>query len=303
MARYRATVFTPLAPDEAFAYLSDFATTEEWDPGVVRAERITRGAPALGSEFRVTSAVLGRETSLTYRIVAHDPPRAVTLIGGNCSIISEDTITFQPTGEGGTSISYDADLRLRGPLRAADPLLALVLQRIGDRARAGLARRLGAEGRHVLHPLSGRALDGRSYQLPAELPAARNLLLVAFRREQQELIDGWLPWALKREGGEAGIAVFEVPVLSARYSPARWFIDGGMTRGIPDAAARARTITVYTDVAAVVDNLGLAGTNTIAAVVVEPSGRIIALETGAFTRTKARRLTEALEPTAVAAHA
>lgn len=296
MARYRATIFTPLPPTEAFAYLSDFSTTAEWDPGVVHAERLTPGAPGLGSEFRVTVTSLGRETSLTYRIVAHDAPRAVTLSGANCSVLSTDTITFEPTADGGTRIGYDAELRLRGPLRLADPVLGIALRRIGDRARAGLAQQLGPQQSHVLHPLSGRALDGRSYQLPADLPAGRNLLLVAFQREQQSLIDEWLPWALKREREATDLAVFEVPVLSSAYGPARWFIDGGMTRGIPDAGARARTITVYTDVAAVVANLGLAGTDTVAAVAVEPSGRILRVESGAYTPAKARRLATALKP-------
>jgi hypothetical protein len=80
------------------------------------------------------------------------------------------------------------------------------------------------------------------------------------------------------------------------YGPARWFIDGGMTRGIPDAAARARTITVYTDVGMLVDNHGLAGTDTIAVLLVERSGRILAHETGGFEEQKAERLAGALAP-------
>ena len=86
-------------------------------------------------------------------------------------------------------------------------------------------------------------------------------------------------------------------MLSSVYGPARWFIDGGMTRGIPDASARARTITVYTDVGKVVDNLGLAGTDTIAVLLVERSGRVLASEVGGFEELKAERLAAALAPT------
>ena len=42
MARYRASIETQWTPDEAFAYLSDFSTSAEWDPGVVEAERSRR---------------------------------------------------------------------------------------------------------------------------------------------------------------------------------------------------------------------------------------------------------------------
>jgi hypothetical protein len=70
-----------------------------------------------------------------------------------------------------------------------------------------------------------------------------------------------------------------------------------MTRGIPDAAARARRITVYTDVRKVTDNLGLAGTDTIAVLIVERSGRVLASEVGGFEEHKAERLAASLAPT------
>ena len=81
MARYKATVDTPRPPDDAFAYLSDFSTTAEWDPGVVEAERIGKAPVADGSEFRLVADFLHRKTTLTYRIVEYDPPNAVTFRG------------------------------------------------------------------------------------------------------------------------------------------------------------------------------------------------------------------------------
>jgi hypothetical protein len=40
MAHYNASVENPRLLHEVFAYLSDFSTTEEWDPGVVEATRV-----------------------------------------------------------------------------------------------------------------------------------------------------------------------------------------------------------------------------------------------------------------------
>jgi hypothetical protein len=40
MAHYNASVDTSRPPDEMFAYLSDFSSTQEWDPGVIEAERL-----------------------------------------------------------------------------------------------------------------------------------------------------------------------------------------------------------------------------------------------------------------------
>jgi len=302
MARYRAALDTPREREDVFAYLSDFSTTQEWDPGVVEAERLNDGAVGEGTEFRLVAEFLGRKTALTYRIVEYDPPRAVTFRGENATVISDDRITFEAVDEG-TRITYDADLALKGPLRIADPLLRLAFNRVGDRALAGLRNKLAPTRPGELSPLSGRSLEGRSYELPGDLAKPYNLLVVAFRREQQAVVDRWLSWLIELEQRRPDVAVYELPVLSSTYSPVRWFIDGGMTRGIPDPAARARTITVYTDVQKVEENLGLAGTDTIAVLVVDRGGRILAREHGGFEQEKAERLATALEPRAKVAAA
>lgn len=146
MARYQASIETSWSPGEAFAYLSDFSTSAEWDPGVVEAERIGSGMIRDGTEFRLVAQFLGRRTSLSYRIAEYAPPRAVTFVGENATVISRDRITFETIGSG-TRVSYDADLRLKGPLRLADPLLAPAFNRVGDRALAGLREVLSRPAR------------------------------------------------------------------------------------------------------------------------------------------------------------
>jgi carbon monoxide dehydrogenase subunit G len=144
MARYVATLETPRTQEDVFAYLSDFSTTQEWDPGVAEAQRLDDGPIAVGSRFNVVADFMGRRTPLVYAVVALDAPHSITLRGENATVVSLDTIAFEPTPGGGTRISYDADLTLKGPLRLGDPLLKLVFNRIGDRAVDGLRAQLGA---------------------------------------------------------------------------------------------------------------------------------------------------------------
>jgi Polyketide cyclase / dehydrase and lipid transport len=141
MAHYRASMDTQQSREELFAYLSDFSTTREWDPSVVEAQRLNSQAVGEGTEFRLVAVFLGRKNRLTYRIVRYDPPRAVTFIGENATVISRDRITFETTTDG-TRVTYDADLALKGPLRIADPLLGLAFNRVGDRALDGLRQTL-----------------------------------------------------------------------------------------------------------------------------------------------------------------
>lgn len=141
MAHYNASLDTARSPEEMFAYLSDFSTTVEWDPGVVEAERLGNAPVREGTEFRLVAVFLGRKTPLTYRIVEYDPPDAVTFRGENSTVVSLDRIIFEPS-DGGTRIVYDADLALKGAFKLADPLLRVAFRRVGARALAGLRRTL-----------------------------------------------------------------------------------------------------------------------------------------------------------------
>jgi len=60
------------------------------------------------------------------------------LAEANSSVLrSYDVIEVTPTSDG-CEVLYDAELTLNGPLGLADPLLALVFDRIGDKAAAGM---------------------------------------------------------------------------------------------------------------------------------------------------------------------
>lgn len=159
MAHYRASIDVQRPREEVFAYLSDFSTSREWDPGVVEAERLNGQAVGEGAEFRLVAEFLGRKNELVYRIVEYNPPYAVTFLGENAAIVSRDRITFESIAWG-TQVTYDADLALKGVRRIADPLLALAFNRVGDRALAGLRRTLTSSRQQRLSSLSGRALDG-----------------------------------------------------------------------------------------------------------------------------------------------
>jgi hypothetical protein len=137
MARYLTTIDSTLPPETAFAELADFASAERWDPGVVEARRLDTGALGVGSRFHLVTRFAGRAVPLEYEIVEFDPPNRVMLRAGNATVVSVDSITFEPSAAG-TTVTYDANLGLKGPLRIFDSLLAIVFRRIGDRARDGL---------------------------------------------------------------------------------------------------------------------------------------------------------------------
>jgi carbon monoxide dehydrogenase subunit G len=142
MARYTRTIHVPAAADEAFAYLSRFSNTGEWDPGVAEAEQLTPDPVGLGSRFSVEARFLGRTVPLVYEITAFDAAGQVTVRAQNAFTVSEDTIVVVPRSPTSARVTYDADLRLRGIWRAFGPVLDVAFRKIGDAALEGLGATL-----------------------------------------------------------------------------------------------------------------------------------------------------------------
>lgn len=137
MARFVTSIRSPMAPDAAFAYLSDLRNFERWDPGVKSARHL-RGEPGgLGAEYEVV--VTG--SRLVYAITEIDPPRRFVAAAQTKRLSSKDVVTVAPEGDG-CVCTYDATLTLNGALRALEPVMALIFRRIGDRAARGLAEAL-----------------------------------------------------------------------------------------------------------------------------------------------------------------
>jgi hypothetical protein len=143
MARYRTTLDATASPEAAFDYLAEFSNAKHWDPGVVDGENLDPGPVGPGSRFRLVARFLGRDVPLEYRVAELDRPRRVVLEAEDGAVRSVDEIRVAKV-DGTTRVTYEADLRLRGPFgRVLDPLLALVFRRIGDRAAGGLRQALG----------------------------------------------------------------------------------------------------------------------------------------------------------------
>ncbi len=132
------TVDKPL--DTVFAYLSDFTTTTEWDPGTVNTIR-TSGDGSPGTEYLNTSTFAGRQTQLTYVVQELVPNRRISLRGENRTVIAHDTMTFREV-VGGTEVTYTAVFTFKGIARALAPFLRPAVARLGNEAESGMAEAL-----------------------------------------------------------------------------------------------------------------------------------------------------------------
>ena len=141
MPKVTKTVVVPRPPAEVFDYLADFSTTEEWDPGIVRATRTSEGAIGVGATFDLVSIFRGREVPVTYEITEYDPPNRFVIVGSNQRFTGIDEISFSPEGDG-TRIHYTADFRMKGIAKLFEPFLGGVFEKLSAEAMEGLVETL-----------------------------------------------------------------------------------------------------------------------------------------------------------------
>lgn len=144
--RYRREIQVATKADDTFAYLADFANTAEWDPGVAEARRLTPAPTAVGSRFEVTALFRGRRQRFEYVVTEFDEGSRIALQGEGAKARSVDAITVAASGSG-TRITYEADLRLKGVYRVAEPFFRSTFRQMGDDALDGLAARLAETAR------------------------------------------------------------------------------------------------------------------------------------------------------------
>jgi len=153
--RLKRVVTTDKPLDQVFAYLSDFTTTTQWDPGTVETVR-TSGDGGFGTEYLNTSTFAGRQTQLTYVVEDLVPNRHIALRGENKTVIAHDTMTFREIGtstEGtsprvtsknvtSTEVTYTADFTFKGIARLVAPFMKPAFERLGNEAEHGMAAAL-----------------------------------------------------------------------------------------------------------------------------------------------------------------
>lgn len=125
----------------AFAYLSDFANAAEWDPGIAEARRLTPAPTEVGSRFEVVALFRGRRQRFEYVVTELEDGSRIALRGEGEKALSDDVVTVA-AGVTGTRVTYEADLRLKGVYRLAEPFLRSTFRQMGDDALEGLAAHL-----------------------------------------------------------------------------------------------------------------------------------------------------------------
>jgi hypothetical protein len=131
--------------------------------------------------------------------------------------------------------------------------------------------------------VKGENLSGRHMVLPKDFDGKLNIVVVAFYREQQLLVNSWLPAVQELQRRYPEIHMYELPTISTGYVLMKWIIDNGMRSGIKDTKTRDHTITLYTDTKKFRNNLDMPTDETIYVMLVDSSGAVRWKTSGSMT--------------------
>ena len=93
----------------------------------------------------------------------------------------------------------------------------------------------------------GINLEGKELKLPETFNKKLNLVIVAFKREQQKDVNSWINATKPIIAKKTEFSFFEIPVIFELSAPKRFWLNNAMRFGIKDKISRQNTITIYTN--------------------------------------------------------
>lgn len=138
-------------------------------------------------------------------------------------------------------------------------------------------------------------LEGKTFTLPQDFGGERNVLFIAFQRQQQAEVDTWVPFVKPLVTRTPGTEYYEIPTIYRMIAPMRWMLNRGMRSGIDDRGARERTITLYLDKGPFKRALAIGDEKSIQVLVVDREGQVLWRTSGPFTEEKGVSLEAALK--------
>lgn len=123
MQRVERTATIPAPVEEVFAYVSDLEHIDEWQSGVVSAERTTDGEMRVGATARVVRQLMGQRIEAPLTVTAFEPPSRMVVTSEVSGVKASAELSLQPSGS-------DTELRfameIRGSMLTAfmEPMIA-----------------------------------------------------------------------------------------------------------------------------------------------------------------------------------
>jgi len=129
--------------DVVFDYVADQSNEPQYNPRMVRAEKITPGPVGKGTQFRSAVASMGRKAEMLIECTGYDRP---ALLASTTTMAQADfsyLLTFEPAAAG-TRMRWSGQVRPKGAFRLLGPVITWLGMRQEQRIWASLKLHLEA---------------------------------------------------------------------------------------------------------------------------------------------------------------
>ncbi len=100
MATFKITKKVDAPIEKVFEKFSDFARAAHHVEGIVKVEMLTEPPVNVGTRFKETRVMFGREATEEMRVTEFEPNRKYTVTADSCGAKFESTFRFTPVGSG-----------------------------------------------------------------------------------------------------------------------------------------------------------------------------------------------------------
>jgi polyketide cyclase/dehydrase/lipid transport protein len=143
MARIEGEIVIGRPVEAVFDYVADQRNEPQYNPQMVRAEKITPGPVGKGTRFRSAVASRGRTAEMLIECTGYSRPKlfatATTMTQADISY----TLTFEPA-PAGTRMRWSGQVQPKGAFRLLGPVITRVGIRQEERIWASLKKHLEA---------------------------------------------------------------------------------------------------------------------------------------------------------------
>jgi hypothetical protein len=145
----------------------------------------------------------------------------------------------------------------------------------------------------VLPSVTAYALDRAKVTLPNDFATPLNLLILSFQRDQQSVVDGWLPQLTA--SSTPSVQPWLLPISPQENGLYRWWLNASLRSSLPATQPRRYTVPLYVNKGQFLRSLQVSSEREVVLLLTDRTGRVLWRATGPVTDAKLAGLTSFLK--------
>jgi carbon monoxide dehydrogenase subunit G len=128
MARFEQLEWIARTPDDVFRFITDSGNAPRLMASVKRMEKLSDGPVSVGTRYRETRVMNGKEAQAELEVVTYEPPHLYSMRNVTEGFETTYHYTFKPEGEG-TRVHLAGEVKAGGLKKMMIPVVVAALKK------------------------------------------------------------------------------------------------------------------------------------------------------------------------------